>query len=132
MKKTLKILAVVLSVCIIMCVLASCSKTLSGTFANDTDVILLKNKDTYTFSGRNFTHSTVTTGGISGSQTTTEVKGTYEIKELEDGTSKIFFTITNEDGSKTTNSFSFSEGKDDNGAVTITISGVTYTKVAKN
>lgn len=128
MKKTLRILAVVLTLCLVACVLASCSKTLSGTYSLEGDIVLLKSKDSYTFKGNSFVHTTTTTGGITGSQSTTEVKGTYEITTATDGTSTISFTVTADDGTKTTNSYAFSLGTNDAGNGTITIGNSTYTK----
>ena len=128
MKNALKVLAIVLSVCIIATVLASCSQMLSGTYSTEGDLVLLKSKDSYTFKGNNFTHTTTTTGGITGSQTTTEVKGTYKITKADDGTKTISFTVSNDDGTTTTNSYAFVEGTNDAGNATVKIGTVVYTK----
>ena len=65
-----------------MCLtLASCAKTLSGTYANDTL------KTSYTFKGNNFEKKV--TGFLGG---TTVYTGTYKINEKDDGSVTITFT----------------------------------------
>lgn len=124
MKKAIRIISIALVIIIVGTMLASCSKMLSGTYTASIGGDLAGLKTSYTFSGNRVTKTT--TGSLIGSSSTTEIKGKYEIKEATDGTQSITFTFES-DGSTTTSTETFSEGKDDNGAFVV-IGGVTYYK----
>ncbi|MBQ9510699.1 MAG: hypothetical protein IJR55_03280 [Clostridia bacterium] len=127
MKKIAKIISIMLVLCVAVLALASCAKTLSGTYSSSGSLLgIAGGKTSYTFSGNKVT-LTVTTE-ILGSSSTDEYAGTYEIKEATDGTQQITLTFTDSDASSYSGTFSFAEGKDDNGVATVTIGRLTYTK----
>ena len=110
MKKSIRILAVVLALTAILCVLASCGKTISGTYEAEVDALIMKYTATYEFSGSkvNITKKTTLLGSVS----TAEFEGTYEITENDDGTMEITFDIENGDDQIKSGTFAFEEGKD--------------------
>ena len=91
-----KIISTIL-VCVLLlgCVftLASCSKTVSGTYEGKIDIGLASYAVTYTFSGKKVTAVSKLTVGVVVSE---EAKGTYEITENEDGTMEITFDFEEE------------------------------------
>ncbi len=94
MKKTIiKIMALALVVVIACLALASCAKTISGKYEGEIDVLLVKYKVTYAFSGKNVEVTRKTTTMLGTSDTVT-VKGTYEINDAGD---EITFTWESED-----------------------------------
>ena len=124
MKKLTKVLALAIVVAMVCVALASCGKTLSGTYTAGGDLAGLAGaKTSYTFSGSKVTVSVTTT--LLGSQKTTEYEGKYEIKEADDGSMTITFTFENEDAKEYKGEYKFAENKDEK---TITIGLVTYTK----
>ncbi len=129
MKKSIKILSLVMALVLVCFVFASCAKTLSGTYSVEAGGSFLGGKISMTFSGKNVT--VTTTAGIAGFTSTNEVKGTYEIAEAADGTQTITITYegsADDDAGKLSGTQSFSEGKDENGNKTITIGIFTFTK----
>ncbi|MBQ7308763.1 MAG: hypothetical protein IJW87_01155 [Clostridia bacterium] len=108
-----KIIALVLVLSLVF-VLASCGKTLSGTYGTGE---LLGTGATYTFKGSNVT----VTAKVLGFEKSFE--GKYEIFKDDNGAEKIKFTFENSEAKEYAGTFSFSEG--DN---SITIGGVTYNK----
>ena len=116
MKKTiLKIVALSL-VAVMMCaLLASCGKTLSGTYSAKLDVAVASSETSYTFSGKKVTIKVAS--GIAGFEKTVESEGTYKI----DG-DKITFTFDG-DGADYSGSVPFE--KTDDG---IKIAGIEYKK----
>ena len=125
MKKFARIIALVLVIATFTCLIASCGKTLNGTYvmkATDIDFgDLGSNKTTVKFSGNKITVTTTTS--VFGQESTTTQEGTYKLEQDEDGNWKI--TTTYElDGKEQTSSAPFEElDKGD-----IKIAGVTYTK----
>lgn len=121
MKKTARILVVVMMIAILATSLVSCSKILNGSYTNDS-----LGSTTYTFSGKNFTK--VYKASILGADVSKTVEGTYEIKEDPDNSDAlvIVFTTT-EDNETKTETLSFAEGEE-NGEKYIKISGIKYTK----
>ena len=83
MKKTVRIMAVVMAVLMVTLVLASCGNTLSGKYAR-TEGTIIKSTTTYEFSGKN-----VTITSALGDQELFSLEGTYEIKD-----DKIAFDFT--------------------------------------
>ena len=129
MKKTMKILTLVMALVLVCCVFASCANTLSGTYSAEAGGALASGKISMTFSGKNVTITTVT--GIVGFTSTNEIEGTYEIAETADGTQTITITVDGEaDGEAKSllGTQNFTKGKDANGNETITIGIFTLTK----
>ena len=110
MKKSIRILAVVLALTAILCVLASCGKTISGTYEAEVDALIMKYTATYEFSGSkvNITKKTTLLGSVS----TAEFKGTYEITENDDGSMEITIELETEDDQIKSGTFAFEEGED--------------------
>ena len=106
MKKTFKILALVMVAAMLCCVLASCGTTLKGTYSTE----LLTIRTAYNFDGKNVT---IDTGALGFSKTVAE--GTYKIEDDQ-------ITFTFGEDSKYTGTFDFEKGED-----YIKIQGVTYT-----
>ena len=106
MKKTVKILALVMVAAMLCCVLASCGNTLKGTYAAEVATI----RTAYNFDGKNVT---IDAGALGFSKQV--ASGTYEIKD-----GKIIFTF--DEDNKYTGTFDFEQGED-----YIKIAGITYT-----
>ena len=125
MKKTIRLLAVIMIVATLSVLLISCGKTLSGTYSREGS-FLLDTKESYTFKGSSYTKTSVTSVG-STDMTTTE-EGKYEIKEDPENADQlvIVFTTTKDD-TTVTNTYSFSEGEE-NDVKYIKINGVKYEK----
>ncbi len=118
MKKILSLVLVLTLVLGMALSLASCSKTLSGTYENAGLGI------TYEFSGKNVTMTSQNlSSAILGSNAKTVKEGTYEIVEAEDGSFDITFNWGGDDIA----TFDFSEIEVD-GEKSIKIGLVTYTK----
>ncbi len=122
MKKTVRILAVVMAVLMVTLVLASCGKTLKGAYSAEVDVVVLKYTATYEFSGKNVTVTKVVNPLIGDTKTST-IEGTYEIIENDDGTMDIKFEFKTDDDHIKSGTFDFEEGED-----YIKIGIVKYTK----
>jgi hypothetical protein len=122
-KKITRVVALALVIAMACLALASCAKTLSGTYSAEGSLFgLASGKYSYTFSGSKVT-VTVTTSNILTGSNTEEYTGTYEITEATDGTLSITFEFENNKTLSQTQSFA--EDKD---AGTITIGGQTFTK----
>jgi len=127
MKTTLRVIALALVALMAIALLASCSKTLSGTYASEAGLGDLAGASvTYKFSGKKVTITVTTT--LLGSKTTKDFEGTYEIKTAEDKTETIAFTFEDSEAKEYSGTFAFAEGKNDDGKATITIGLLTYTK----
>ena len=126
MKKTVKIIALTMVLVMAVVLLASCSKTLSGTYSGEIgSSSIVGAKATYKFSGSNVTLTV--SGSLLGATSSTEYKGTYTIDQKDDGTETITFNFENED-TNYNGTFDFSEGKNDDGTPTIKIGLITYTR----
>jgi uncharacterized lipoprotein YehR (DUF1307 family) len=112
MTKLTKVLALVLVAAMLCIALASCGKTLSGTYTAE----VIGTGASYTFKGSKVT----ITAKVFGFEKTFD--GKYEIYE-EDGAEKIKFTFEDDDAEEYAGSFSFSEGDG-----YIKIGGIKYTK----
>ena len=118
-KKITKAVALVLVFSLVCIALASCGKTLSGTYSATLGGDVLGVKTSYKFSGSKVTIT------VLGASTETSIEGTYEITE-EDGAQFITLTFkSGDDASKYSGKHTFAENKDNK---TITIDGVVYTK----
>ena len=111
MKKTLiRVIALALVAVTLVCCLASCGKTLSGSYEAELNRGVVKYTATYTFKGSDVTivkKSQNILGGID----TTELKGTYEIVENEDKTMEITITLEKDDESIKSGTWTFEEGE---------------------
>jgi hypothetical protein len=83
MKKSIRILAVVMALLMVTLVFASCGKTIKGTYEAEVDVVILKYAAPYEFSGSKVTVTKVTKT-LLGSDTVT-LEGTYKITEADGG-----------------------------------------------
>ena len=124
MKKSIRILAVVLALMMVTLVFASCGKTIKGTYEAEVDVVILKYTATYEFSGSKVT-VTKATKTLLGSDTVT-LEGTYKITEADDGTMDITFEFKTADDHIKSGTFDFEQGDD-----YIKIGLVKYDKVEK-
>ena len=122
MKKSIRILAVVLALMMVTVVFASCAKTIKGAYSAEVDVVVLKYTATYEFSGKNVTVTKVVNPLLGESKTYT-IEGTYEIIENDDDTMDIKFEFKTEDDDIKSGTFDFEQGED-----YIKIGIVTYQK----
>jgi len=122
MKKTVRILSVVLALLMVTLVFASCGKTLKGKYSAEVNVIALKYTATYEFSGKNVTVTKVVNPLVGDTKTYT-IEGTYEIIENADETMDIKFEFKTEDDDIKSGTFDFEQGED-----YIKIGIVTYQK----
>lgn len=122
MKKSVRILAVVMAVLMVTLVLASCGKTIKGTYSAEVDALVLKYTATYEFSGKNVTVTKVVNPLIGDAKTYT-IEGTYEIIENDDDTMDIKFEFKTDDDHIKSGTFDFEQGED-----YIKIGIVKYTK----
>ena len=125
MTKSVRIIALVLVLATFACVLASCGKTLSGTYvltATDIDLGDLGGTQTkVTFKGNKMT--TETTTKLFGKETTTTEEATYKIAKNDEGELEFIKTVT-VDGKEVSSTYTFEELE--NGDVKI--GGFTYEK----
>ena len=82
MKKTVRILALVMALATVLCVFAACGTTLSGTYSNVEEVLGIESGARIEFSGKKFEMTLI----VLGQEATLE--GTYKIKD-----DKITFTF---------------------------------------
>jgi hypothetical protein len=123
MKRTIKLVAVVMVVAMLALALVSCAKTLSGTYEAD----VMGTKISYTFEKDTFVKKTTT--NVFGADVTTTEEGTYEIKEDPNNADKLVIVLTTtKDDTTVSKEYSFSEGQLD-GSKFIVIDGRNYTLV---
>lgn len=122
-KKITRVIALALVFSFVCIALASCGKTLSGTYAAGGEFLGTGAKTSYTFSGSKVTIAV--TGSFLGASSTKTFEGKYEITEADDGSMDITFTFEDADAKEYSGTFNFDEDKD---AGTITIGIITYTK----
>ncbi|MBO5714927.1 MAG: hypothetical protein J6S23_00855 [Clostridia bacterium] len=124
MKKTVKILAVVMILAMISVMFVGCSKILSGKYVAEGDFMgLAGSKTVLEFSGKNVTR-TVTTSNILTGESTKTSKGTYEIMKDNDNPDALIIAFEFEGEDRYTKSFS--EGKNADGEKVITIGGIDF------
>ena len=111
MKNAVRILSVLLALLMVTCMLASCGKTIKGTYSAEVDVLILKYTATYEFSGKNVTVTRVVNPLIGDAQTFT-IEGTYEIIENDDDTLDIKFEFKTADDYIKSGTFDFEQGED--------------------
>lgn len=129
MKKTARILAILMMIAVLTISLASCAKTLKGSYSNTLGSGSAGVTTTYTFDGNKFTKTVVM--GIGTLSNTTKTEGTYEITEDPENSDQlvIVFTVTDGDNT-TTKSCSLVEGEE-NGVKYIKIDGAQFNKDEK-
>ena len=119
MKKTVRILALVMALATVLCVFAACGTTLSGTYASEEE---LGSNVTMEFKGKKVTFTFKVLG-----QELPELEGTYEIKDdeitFEFDEDEIENDILKSMVEEMTESVDFEKGKD-----YIKIAGVKYEK----
>ncbi len=125
MKKLFKSVALLLVVVTLCLSLASCGKKISGTYVAEVGGDMLGYTATYTFSGKKVDVKKEAT--VAGFAKTTELTGTYEITENEDGELEITLSFETEDDDIKSGTFAFSEGEE-NDVKYIKIGLVKYTK----
>jgi len=125
MKKSIKILAIVMTVVMVCLTLASCGKKLSGAYKGELNVLLASYEVVYDFSGSNVT-VTRQIESFLGDTEPVEIKGTYEITKDDDGELKITFEYETKDDVINGGTFDFEEGDD-----YIKIAGIKYNKTDK-
>ena len=91
MKKYLRILALVLVFVMGGIMLASCAKTISGTYEAEMQILFTEYTVTYEFKGSNLT--VTQRHEVMGSVETDTFEGTYEIVEHDDGSMDIIIDI---------------------------------------
>ncbi|MBQ7873322.1 MAG: hypothetical protein IJ360_05060 [Clostridia bacterium] len=123
MKKTIKLVAVVMVIAMLALSLVACAKTLNGKYTSEVDWGIVKGNVTYEFKGNDVTMTTTT--GIAGFEKNDTKTGTYEIVESEENADKLVIKFTFGDDTTT---YSYSEGELD-GEKVIIINGTTFTKV---
>ena len=110
MKKSIRIMAVVMALLMVTLVFASCGKTIKGTYKAEVGLGGLAGYTaTYEFSGKKVEITKTTT--LRGSTNTSTMNGTYEITEKDDGTMEITITLDSEDDDIKSGTFTF-EAKD--------------------
>lgn len=123
MKKTVKIVAVMMLAVMLCLAFVSCGKKLSGEYKLDAFGV---GSTTYSFSGSKVEITTEIAGF------TKTIEGEYEITTNEDDKEVIIFTFDaeEEDAEDYEGEYSFAEGKEGDTEY-IKIGGIKYTKVAK-
>ena len=126
MKKTIKLLAVVMVIAMLAISLVSCAKTLNGKYSAEVNWGLGETTITYEFGFGGKVTKTTLTNSLFGEPKTVVVEGKYEIMEDNNNPEKyvIAFEFENEDRV----TYSYSEGNID-GEKVIIINGSTFTKV---
>lgn len=108
MKKTIKLVAIVMVVAMLALSLVSCAKTLNGTYEGEN---MIGQKVSYTFDKDTFVKKTTT--NVFGAEVTTTEEGTYEIKEDPENADKLVIVLTTvSDDTTVSNTYSFVEGKE--------------------
>lgn len=126
MKKTIRLVAVLMIVAMLAVSLTSCSKMLNGKYVAEMEIPFLgESTVVYEFTGNKVTY-TATSKGAFGSEKTETKTGTYEIMEDNDDPSKLVIAFEFEGEDRYTRSFS--EGENVDGEKIITIGGVDYKK----
>ena len=110
MKKSIRIMAVVMALLMVTLVFASCGKTLKGTYKAEVGGALIGYTATYTFSGSKV--EITKTGTLAGMSNTTTMTGTYEITEKDDGSMEITFDVDGGNDEIKDGTYTFEETED--------------------
>ena len=124
MKKTIRILAVVMIIAMLSVTFVGCSKMLSGKWVSEGSGLgeLASAKTVYEFFGSKVTKTVTTT--LMGNDSTETFEGKYEI--LKDNNNPDKLVIAFEFEGKDRYTLSFSEGKNADGEKIITIGGIDF------
>ena len=96
MKKTVRVLALVMVALMLCLALTSCAKTIKGKYKAEINVLLASYEVVYEFKGKNVT-VTRQLKSVVGNVDPVEIKGTYAIEETAGGDLEITFTFEGED-----------------------------------
>lgn len=110
MKKSVKILAVVMAVMMLCLACTSCAKKISGKYKGEVNIVLASYEVVYEFKGSNVT-VTHQAKSILGNADPVEITGTYEIKEAADGDLEIAFEFEKDDEVVKGGTYDFEEGE---------------------
>lgn len=125
MKKTFKkIMTVAIAMMMVVCSMAACGKSLSGSYESEVEVLGQSWNVTYTFKGKNV--EAVSKVTILGNVQNTTSTGTYELVENADGTMEITMDFENETDLFKDGTFTFEEAEE-----YIKIGKSQYNKVTK-
>lgn len=125
MKRTVsKFLTVAVTLLLLVCSMAACGKSLSGSYESELEVFGQSWNVTYTFKGKNV--EAVSKVTILGNVKNTTSTGTYELAENADGTLEITFDFTDETDLFKDGTYTFAEGES-----YIKIGDAQYDKVSK-
>ena len=126
MKKTIKLVAVVMVIAMLALSLVACGKSLSGKYTAEANWGLGQTTYTYEFTMGGKVTRTTTTDTLFGNPETKTAEGKYEIMEDNDDPEKLVIAFEFEGEDRVT--YSYSEGTID-GEKVIIINGTTFTKV---
>ncbi len=126
MKRTIKLVAVVMVVAMLALALVSCAKTLNGKYTAEANWGLGETTYTYDFTVGGKVTRTTTTDTLFGNPETKTAEGKYEIMEDNNDPQKLVIAFEFEGEERVT--YSFSEGTLD-GEKVIIINGTTFTQV---
>lgn len=125
MKKSFaKFLTVVLTAVMLVCTMAGCGKSLSGSYESELEFLGQSWKVTYTFSGKKVEAESKVT--ILGNVESKTCAGTYELVENTDGSFEITLDFEEENDIFKDGTYTFEEGED-----YIKIGESRYSKVQK-
>ena len=124
-KNAVRALAFILVACALCTCLVSCGKKVSGKYTAQIGGDLLGYTATYNFSGSKVTVTKTAT--VLGQASTTEIKGTYEITENDNGM-EISFTFETDDDDIKSGKVTFDQGKTEDGVKYIKLGGIQYTE----
>lgn len=116
MKKSIRILALVMVIAMGVMALASCDlfgKTVKGTYEAEYEGLFgSEYTTTYEFNGKNVTITQKSTAGITGEVDTDTFEATYEIKEFDDGSMEITFDVDGGNDEIKDGTYTFEETED--------------------
>ena len=125
MKKSFKkIMTVAIAMMMVVCSMAACGKSLSGSYESEVEILGQSWNVTYTFKGKNV--EAVSKVTILGNVQNTTSTGTYELVENADGTMEITMDFENETDLFKDGTFTFEEAEE-----YIKIGKSQYNKVTK-
>lgn len=125
MKKTVtKFLTTALVMMLLLCSMAACGKSLSGSYESKLEILGQSWNVTYTFKGKNV--EAVSKVTILGNVENTTCTGNYELAENADGTMEITIDFENENDLFKDGTFTFEETEE-----YIKIGKNQYNKIAK-
>jgi len=110
MKKSFaKLMTITLAMVLLVCSMAACGKSLSGSYESEIEFFGQSWNVTYTFKGKNV--EAVSKVTILGNVENTTSTGTYELVENPDGTLEISFDFADETELFKDGTYTFAEGE---------------------